>query len=116
MLREDIMDRGPEAEGGDGMALDVRDRRRHPRARVCWPVIVETGSRRLYTETLDISSFGGKLRMDQPIELGSSARLHFCPADQRPLSVHALAWRADPDGVAFFFWEVCPAPSAGPAS
>ena len=92
-----------------------QERRRYPRARVCWPVMVETGSRRLCTETVDVSSFGAKLRMEETLEPGSQACLHLSPHDQRPLSVHALVWRADPDGLAFFFWEVCSTPSVASA-
>ena len=72
---------------------------------------VDTGSRQLCTETIDVSSFGAKLRMEEMLEPGSRACLHLSPHDQRPLAVQALVWRADPDGLAFFFWEVWPTPT-----
>ncbi len=34
------------------------------------------------------------------------AHLHFDPPDGGPLDVHAIVWRRDPDGSAFFFIEV----------
>jgi hypothetical protein len=40
------------------------DLRRHPRAKVCWPVIVESGDRRLDLETIDLSPCGAKIRLD----------------------------------------------------
>ena len=34
------------------------------------------------------------------------AYLHFDPPSGGPLDVHAIVWRRDPDGSAFFFIEV----------
>jgi hypothetical protein len=83
------------------------DLRRHPRAKVCWPVIVESGDRRLDLETIDLSPCGAKIRLDHPVfELGTPAYLHFDPPYGGPLDVHAIVWRWDPDGSAFFFIEV----------
>jgi hypothetical protein len=80
------------------------DLRRHPRARVAWPVTVEAGDKLLYLETMNLSPFGAKLRLDDsPLEPGTLAQLHFRPADGRPLDVQAIVWRTDPDGLAFFF-------------
>ena len=80
------------------------DLRRHPRARVSWPVTVEAGDRRLDLETINLSPFGAKLRLDDPpLTPGTPAQLHFRPPDGRPLDVQAIVWRADPDGLAFFF-------------
>ena len=80
------------------------DLRRHPRARVAWPVTVEAGDQRLYLETVNLSPFGAKLRLDDsPLEPGTLAQLHFRPRDGRPLDVQAIVWRTDPDGPAFFF-------------
>jgi PilZ domain len=83
------------------------DLRRHPRAKVCWPVIVESGDCRLDLETIDLSPCGVKIRIDRPVfELGMPAYLHFDPPYGGPLDVHAIVWRRDPDGSAFFFIEV----------
>jgi hypothetical protein len=80
------------------------DLRRHPRATVRWPVIVESGDRRMALETMNLSAFGAKVRLDEPVfELGMPAHLHFEPPDGRRLDVHAIVWRRDPDGSAFFF-------------
>jgi PilZ domain-containing protein len=87
--------------------LGERDRRQHPRETVCWPVMVETGDRHLQTETVDVSPLGAKLRLARTIELGARACLRFLPHDRPPMTVNALVWRADADGLAFFFWEGC---------
>ena len=80
------------------------DLRRHPRARVSWPVTVEAGDKRLHLETVNLSPFGAKLRLDDsPLEPGTLAQLHFRPRVGRPLDVQAIVWRTDPDGLAFFF-------------
>ena len=80
------------------------DLRRHPRARVSWPVTVEAGDKHLYLETVNLSPFGAKLRLDDsPLEPGTLAQLHFRPREGRPLDVQAIVWRTDPDGPAFFF-------------
>jgi hypothetical protein len=80
------------------------DLRRHPRARVAWPVTVEAGDKLLYLETMNLGPFGAKVRLDDsPLEPGTLAQLHFRPADGRPLDVQAIVWRTDPDGLAFFF-------------
>jgi hypothetical protein len=55
-------------------------------------------------ETMNLSAFGTKVRLDEPVfELGMPAHLHFEPPDGRRLDVHAIVWRRDPDGSAFFF-------------
>ena len=83
------------------------DLRRHQRAKVCWPVTVESGDRRLDLETIDLSPLGVKVRLDEPVfELGMPAHLRFDLPDGGPLDVHAIVWRRDPDGSAFFFIEV----------
>lgn len=80
------------------------DLRRHPRASVCWPVTVKSGDRQLDLETINLSPFGAKVRLEVPaFELGTPAHLHFEPPQGRPLDVHAIVWRRDPDGSAFFF-------------
>lgn len=80
------------------------DLRRHPRARVTWPVTVEAGDKSFDLETINLSPFGAKVRLDDPpFEPGTQAQLRFRPPGGRPLDVLAIVWRADPDGPAFFF-------------
>ena len=80
------------------------DLRRHPRAGVSWRVTVRSGDQRLDLETIDLSPFGAKVRLETPVfEVGMPARLRFEPPGRRPLDVHAIVWRTDPDGSAFFF-------------
>ena len=80
------------------------DLRRHPRTRVCWPVTVRSGDRRLDLETINLSPFGAKVRPEVPVlEVGAPAQLRFSPPGGRPLDVQAIVWRRDPDGTAFFF-------------
>ena len=80
------------------------DLRRHPRARVSWPVTVEVGEQRFQLETINLSPFGAKLRLeDPPLKPGTPAQLRFRPPGERALDVRAIVWRTDPDGPAFFF-------------
>ncbi len=83
------------------------DCRRHPRVQVTWPVTVDTGDSLFHLETLNLSLFGAKLRLDSPpLKPGVLARLHFRPPVGSPLEVLAIVWRTDPDGLAFFFVSV----------
>jgi PilZ domain-containing protein len=80
------------------------DLRRHPRARVSWPVTVEVDDQRLHLETVNLSPFGAKLRLaDSTLRPGTAAHLCFLPPGGRPLDVQAIVWRIDRDGPAFFF-------------
>jgi hypothetical protein len=80
------------------------DLRRHPRAKVSWRVTVKSGDCHLDLETINLSPFGAKVRLGEPVlEPGTPAQLHFEPPEGRPLDVHAIVWRTDPDGSAFFF-------------
>jgi hypothetical protein len=80
------------------------DPRRHPRARVAWPVVVEAGTEVFQVLTVDVSSLGAKLATTGvALEPGTLARLHFRPPEVATLDVQALVWRTDPDGQAFFF-------------
>jgi len=80
------------------------DLRRHPRAKVTWPVTVEAGGQRLALETVDVSACGAKVRLDRPLlQPGMPARLHFQPPEGPPLQVEGIVWRVDVDGPAFFF-------------
>jgi len=80
-----------------------RNRRRHPRTRVTWPVVIETRSQRYPCQVLDISNHGAKVMTSARLRTGSVVRLQIIPPDGTPLRVGALVWRLDTDGVAFFF-------------
>jgi len=92
----------------------VPERRRHRRASVCWPVMVEAGDQLLEAETANVGSLGAKVRLSVPLEPGTVARLYLRPEDQRPLDVEALVWRVDREGVAFFFLWLCRPASESP--
>jgi class 3 adenylate cyclase/tetratricopeptide (TPR) repeat protein len=79
------------------------DLRRHARAPLSWPVTVDSGQRRLHLRTTNISAFGAKVRSDEALEVGTSARLHFERPDGRALDVQATVSRADADGLVFAF-------------
>jgi hypothetical protein len=67
------------------------------------PVVVETDKRTFYVRTVNVGSRGAKVRLKEPLAEGTQAQLHFQPENGPRLYVHAIAWRADPDGMAFFF-------------
>jgi hypothetical protein len=79
------------------------EQRRYPRHRVSWPVVLETDDRISFVETIDISMRGAKLCLRKPLALGSVVNLHIHPEDRAEMHVQAVAWRSDPDGMAFFF-------------
>ncbi len=70
------------------------DLRRYPRAKVTWPVILELENRSLQLETVNLSPMGTKVRVDEPLEVGKTAKLHFRPPNGRSLDVDAIVWRA----------------------
>ncbi|HWN90222.1 MAG TPA: hypothetical protein VNQ15_02385, partial [Verrucomicrobiae bacterium] len=43
------------------------------------------------------------VRVDEPLEVGKTAKLHFRLPNGRSLDVDAIVWHADRDGSAFFF-------------
>lgn len=79
------------------------EQRRYPRHQVSWPVVLETDDRISFVETIDISVRGAKLCLRRPLPLGSVVNLHIHPEDRAEMHVQAVAWRSDPDGMAFFF-------------
>ncbi len=81
------------------------ERRRHPRTKVGWPVVVEGGGQVVHAQALNISRRGAKVTAAEPLALATSVWLHFHPPGERPLDVSAVVWRVDPDGFAFFFLE-----------
>ena len=80
-----------------------RNRRRHPRTRVTWPVVIETRTQRYPCQVVDISNHGAKVMTSARLRTGSVVRLQIIPPDGTSLRVGALVWRLDTDGVAFFF-------------
>src|SRR5712664_4039499 len=75
--------------------------RRHPRASVSWPVVVEAGRRIFLLQAVNVSGRGAKVRPTERLGEGSVARLHFHPPDGSSLDVEAIVWRVDLDGLAF---------------
>jgi PilZ domain-containing protein len=85
------------------MSVDTVDLRRHPRSSTVWPVTVEADGRSFDRETVNVSPIGAKVSLQEPLTVGSTARLRFRPPHGRPLDVEAIVWRADRDGLSFFF-------------
>lgn len=83
--------------------------RRRPRSKVSWPVIVEVGDRVLHGETLDVSPFGVKVRLEERLQDATLATLHLNPPNGDPLDVQAIVWRMDDDGPVFLFLKKAPA-------
>ena len=79
------------------------DLRRHPRTSLSWPVTVETGQRRLYLQTTNVSTLGAKVKSSEALAVGTSAQLHFQPPNGHPVDVQATVSRADADGLVFAF-------------
>ena len=86
------------------MSLSRADLRRYPRVRVAWRVIVEVpGGRPLVRETVDFSPYGAKIRLEDRLPQGTSARLRFSTPDRRPLELYAIVRRSDTEGPIFGF-------------
>jgi hypothetical protein len=80
-----------------------QERRQHPRTRASWPVIVKAGTNRYLARSVDISTHGAKLRTNARLRTGATVHLELVPPDGSRLSVEALVWRVDTDGLAFRF-------------
>src|SRR3989442_13954934 len=87
------------------MAMSERraDLRRYPRAKVTWPVILELENRSLELEPVNLSPMGTKVRVDEPLEGGKTAKLRFRPPNGRSLDVDGIVLRAGRGGSALFF-------------
>jgi CheY-like chemotaxis protein len=83
--------------------------RRRPRSKVSWPVIVEVGDRVLHGETLDVSPFGVKVRLEERLQDATLVTLHIKAPIGHPLDVQAIVWRMDDDGPVFLFLKKAPA-------
>jgi len=84
------------------------DERRHPRVDVSWPGIVRTNGHQLPVRTINLSVRGAKVRSQEILEAGVLTQLFLELPDDDPLAVSAIVWRADPDGLAFFFIDDIP--------
>jgi PilZ domain len=80
-----------------------QDRRRHPRIRETWPVIVKAGTNRYLARSVDISTYGTKVRTNARLKTGVTVQLELVPPEGAPLRVEALVWRVDADGLALLF-------------
>ena len=80
-----------------------QDRRRHPRTRVAWPIVVNVGTSRYLSSSVDISTRGAKVRTKARLKTGTTVQLELVPPEGPPLRVGALVWRIDADGLAFLF-------------
>jgi len=68
---------------------------------------VETpGGKAITRETIDISPYGVKVRLDESPGIGTTARLRLQPPDRRPMSLTSTVWRADSDGPVFVFVNI----------
>jgi PilZ domain len=65
--------------------------------------VLEADGRIFHLETIDLSARGAKVGLLEPLAEGTPVRLHFHPEDELDIHVEAIAWRSDPDGMAFFF-------------
>ena len=82
----------------------MADLRRYPRTKVNWPVVLEVGDRHFHLQTVNLSPMGTKVGpVEEPLEVGSTARLSIRPPSGRTFDISAIVWRADQDGSAFFF-------------
>ena len=86
------------------MSAPTAELRRHPRARASWRVTVEmSGGKAITRETIDVSPYGVKVRLEEGVGLGTTARLRLQTPDRRPLILESTVWRADSDGPVFVF-------------
>lgn len=99
------MPRPDHAEGAPKGGIR-RDPRRHSRQKVSWPVVVEDSVRRIHAVTVDLSPYGAKLRLGDPLELGAEIKLKVRPPNQPVYEVDAIVWRIDRDGPALLFLGV----------
>jgi hypothetical protein len=58
--------------------------------------------------TINLSVRGAKVRSQEILEAGVLTQLFLELPDDDPLAVSAIVWRADPDGLAFFFIDDIP--------
>ena len=66
-------------------------------------MVVEAGTRRYLSNSVDISTHGAKVRTKARLKTGTAVRLEIVPPEGPPLRVAAVVWRVDTDGLAFLF-------------
>ena len=89
------------------MVEPTAELRRHPRVRASWRVTVKRpGAKALARESIDVSPYGIKVRMDESLEPGTAARLRLQLSDRRPLHLESVVRRSDTDGPVFVFVNV----------
>ena len=76
---------------------------RYRRRRITWPVTVQADARCLHGETLDVGPQGAKLRLTERPDVGTCITLHLMPTDGHPMTIEAIVWRHDEEGVVVFF-------------
>ncbi len=81
------------------------DRRRYARVPAVFPVrIMEYAGPERLGMSVDISTFGMKLRGEAGLKEGATVKLHFTPPDGPPsVTLLSVLVRVDPDGQAFYF-------------
>jgi DNA-binding response OmpR family regulator len=92
-------------------ALRREDRRRGRRAHVELRVhVTASGTAGWNATTVDLSPRGAKIRPDEPVEPGQTARLTFALPDGRPsMTLVSVLMRRDAGGLTFFFMNPTPA-------
>jgi PilZ domain len=61
------------------------------------------GGKAMTRETIDVSPFGVKVRLDDGMGPGTTVRLRLLPPDRRPLNLESVVGRSDTDGRVFVF-------------
>ena len=79
------------------------DKRQHLRTRVSWPIVIQVGTTRHLSMSVDVSTHGAKIRTNAKLKVGTSVQLEVAPPEGSPIRVGALVWRADADGLALLF-------------
>ncbi len=97
------------------VGTEIGDRRRYPRVKVDWAVMLEMkGARRTqwHGHLKVLGPFGGKVALeagDAGPPVTSIIRLQCTPPEETaPLAVSGLVWRVDPDGLAIVFIDLSP--------
>src|SRR5262249_46414840 len=80
------------------------DLRRYPRARVSRKVVVLVpGARPRHRQSIDVSPFGMKVRLETKLAPGRPGGLSLAVPGEAPLALDAIVWRTDHEGPVFVF-------------
>jgi hypothetical protein len=74
---------------------------------------VEADQHVFHGETMDVGPQGAKLRLAERLEVGTRVHLHLTPTQGRQVTIEAIVWRIDDDGLAFFFLSARSRPEKG---